>query len=259
MDSSAFPEADPEIVSRRATSFGGQAAAYAQERPDYPDAAVEWALAPVADRSPVKVLDLGAGTGKLTEVILRHRRDVVAVEPDAAMRAELRRTLPEATVLEGSAERIPLPDASVDAILVGQALHWFDLDRAIPEMARVLSSGGVVAGLWNMDDDRVPWVAGYKDVCRSQVSFKRNETVRMLPPTPYFGEVELAEFPHAQRRTAESLTATVGTHSHVLILPDDERAKVLGTVLGYLKETPETAEGDFDLPIVTRTGRMIRN
>ncbi|MEV8633869.1 class I SAM-dependent methyltransferase [Streptosporangium sp. NPDC051023] len=255
--SSAFDSLSPETLARRASSFGGQAAAYARERPDYPDAAVLWALEPVADRVPSRVLDLGAGTGKLTEVLLRHVTEVVAVEPDSAMLAQLRRRLPGVPAMEGSAEEIPLPDGSVDAILVGQAMHWFDLDRAVPEMARVLTPGGVLAGLWNLDDDQVPWVKGLKRVAASTVSFTRWRPDLVTLRGPRFPVVEQARFPHGQRRTAESMAATIATHSHVLTLPESERDELLGRVVDYLRSTAETAQGEFELPITTMTVRAL--
>lgn len=250
-DSHAFRDTDPEILARRAASFGAQAAAYAAERPDYPEAGVTWALEPVVDRSPVRVLDLGAGTGKLTQILARHPVDVIAIEPDPGMLAELRRLLPAVRSLSGTAEKIPLPDASVDAILVGQAMHWFNLDRALPEMARVLTPGGVLAGLWNLDDDRVPWVRGLKRVAKSQVSFEQWRPAEFPVAGRHFTEPEHATFPHAQRRTAESMVATISTHSHVSTLDDPERAALLARVLEYLHTTPETADGEFALPIRT--------
>jgi len=137
-------------MTDRGRTFGAVAADYAEHRPGYPAAAVEWALGPAPGR---KVLDLGAGTGKLTEALGAY--DVVGVEPDPEMLAQLRADLPSVDAREGSAEAIPLPDASVDAVLVGQAIHWFDMDRAVPEIARVLRPGGVLAGLWNGDDHTV--------------------------------------------------------------------------------------------------------
>ena len=244
-------DVSPELVARRASSFGGQAAAYAAERPGYPDAAVAWALAPVRERVPLRVLDLAAGTGKLTEGLLRAGAEVVAVEPDRAMLAELHRLLPGVPALAGAAERIPLTDAAVDAIVVGQAMHWFDLDRALPEMSRVLAPGGVLAGLWNMDDDRVPWVRGLEEIARSNVSFTRWDGHARLEPTPYFPDLEEHHFPHAQRRTAESLAATLATHSHVLVLPEHERAALMDRVMTYLRTTPEAADGEFDFPLTT--------
>ncbi len=247
-----------DLTARRASSFGAQAGAYAAERPDYPEAAIRWALEPVLGGAPPRVLDLAAGTGKLTSGILRHTEDLVAVEPDAAMLAELRRGLPGVRALAGAAERIPLGDSSVDAVLVGQALHWFDLDRAMPEMARVLRPGGVLAGLWNRDDDRVPWVDGLKDASGRGVSSTRKTGRPSLDPTKDFPVFEVEEFPHAWRRTAESLVATIGTHSHVLVLGDEQRAELLGRTLDYLRSTPETASGEFDLPLATITARAVR-
>lgn len=164
---------DDEIRSRRATSFGVAAAAYAEHRPDYPAAAIRWALGPLGirtsrtsrdgadsnqDSHPIVVLDLAAGTGKLTAqladpAVTRVVTSVVAVEPDPPMRAELRRRLPDVPAAAGSAEAIPLAGGTADAVFVGQAAHWFDLDLAMPELARVLRPGGVLAGLWNGHDD----------------------------------------------------------------------------------------------------------
>lgn len=252
-DSTVFGGTDQEFFARRA-SFGSQAAAYAEERPGYPDAVVAWALEHVVDRVPLRVLDLGAGTGKLTEALLRLDVDgaeIVAVEPDAAMLGELRRRLPDVRALSGSAEAIPQPDGSVDAILVGQALHWFDLESALPEMARVLTPGGVLAGIWNMDDDRIPWVHGLKQAARSRVSLREWRPAEIPIGAPYFADLERAQFAHGHRRTAASMTATIATHSHVLTLDEPERAALLKQVADYLDATPETAGGEFDLPIVT--------
>jgi SAM-dependent methyltransferase len=254
------PETERALVARRAASFGGSAAAYAAERPGYPAVAVRWALEPVAGRRPLRVLDLAAGTGKVTEALLDEgvpADAISAVEPDPEMLAELRRAVPGVRALAGGAEDVPLPDGAVDVVLVGQAMHWFDLDRAFPEMRRVLAPGGVLAGLWNIDDDREPWVAGLNEVSTSRVSFERRRP-RRFPFSVEFPGVERAEFPHAQPRTAESLAATIGTHSHVLVLGDAERDALLSRVLTYLRALPETAEGEFDLPMVTLAIRARR-
>src|SRR5438128_10112462 len=113
-----------EVQLLHGSSFGAAAAAYAEHRPDYAPAAVDWALHRAPGR---RVLDLGAGTGKLTGTLVALGADVVAVEPDQAMLAELRRALPAVRAMAGSAESIPLPDRSVDAVVAGNALHWFDM------------------------------------------------------------------------------------------------------------------------------------
>ncbi len=127
---------------RLSSSFGRAATAYAEHRPDYAEAAVLWAL----ERAPgSRVLDLGAGTGKLTATLVGIGVDVTAVEPDPAMLAELRRGLPAVRALPGGAEAVPLPEASVDAVVAGNAMHWFDMKVAGPELARVLVPNGVLA------------------------------------------------------------------------------------------------------------------
>lgn len=117
-------EAAPTGRRQRASSFGAAAAQYARYRPGYAEAAVRWCLAPVGDEHPVRVMDLGAGTGILTGALARLGADVVAVEPDRSMLAELRRQLPGMRAVEGIAEALPLPDQSVDAVLCGALTRW---------------------------------------------------------------------------------------------------------------------------------------
>jgi SAM-dependent methyltransferase len=255
---------EPDERTLRGSSFGAAAAAYAEHRPDYAEAAVRWALAP-AGPAP-RVLDLGAGTGKLTATLVSLGAGVIAVEPDPAMLAELRRALPGVRSLSGRAEAIPLPDASVDAVVAGQAMHWFDMSLAAPEIARVLVPGGVLAGLWNTDDDREEWVADLTEIsggnARATLSSWRSAgeearvAQRELPDL--FAPPERAEFPHGQRRTAESLVAAIATHSRLLVMPDAERARLLGQIRGYLGARPETSSGEFTLPMVTGVLRTIR-
>lgn len=251
---------------RLGSSFGAAAVAYAKHRPDYAQAAVRWALEPAPGS---RVLDLGAGTGKLTAALLA-LGDVVAVEPDPAMLTELRLALPDVRALPGSAEAIPLPDASVDAVLAGNAMHWFDMDVAGPEIARVLTPGGVLAGLWNIFDDRIDWVAGLERVggraaigSRDALSRWRAQTAGAHLPTlgsvARFGSPEQAEFPHGQRRTADSLVETFATKAGVLVMPEQERDAGLGQIRAYLASRPETAHGEFTLPMLTgvlRTRRL---
>jgi len=246
---------------RHGSSFGAAAAAYAEHRPSYAEAAVRWALEPVSAGRPPRVLDLGAGTGKLTETLVRLGADVTAVEPDPEMLAELRRGLGSVRSMPGSAEEIPLPDGAVDAVLAGQAMHWFDLDRALPELARVLVPGGVLAGLWNVDDDRVDWVAELTDVSkrRASVTLRRwregvhtSREMRWLTAgSAWFEAAETGEFGHGQPRTSDSLPATLATHSHLLVMEPAERARLLADVRDMLQSRPETSAGEFVLPMVT--------
>ncbi|MFI1091489.1 class I SAM-dependent methyltransferase [Streptomyces sp. NPDC020917] len=252
---------DPELHARRASSFGAEAAAYAEHRPDYPREGVRWALAPVlpAPDAALDVLDLGAGTGKLTGVLTDLGHRVTAVEPDPGMLAELRVRFPGVTAQAGGAEDIPLPDASVDAVLVGQAFHWFDQDRALPEIARVLRPGGVLAALWNGDDDRVEWIAELGRISGSRVSFVDWPSSHGIGAHPAFSPVEGTQIPHQHRRTAESLVANVATHSRLLVLEPAEREQVLGRVRDHLAARPETSGGAFDFPMVTLVERCVRS
>jgi SAM-dependent methyltransferase len=248
------------------SSFGAAAAAYAEHRPDYAQAAVRWALEPAPGP---RVLDLGAGTGKLTATLAALGAEVIAVEPDPAMLTLLRRALPAVRALPGRAEAIPLPDASVDAALAGHALHWFDMAVAGPEIARVLVPGGILAGLWNVIDNRVDWVAGLERVGgraaigpRDTLSSWRAETagahLSNTGPIAQFGSLEQAEFWHGQRRTADSLVAALATRAGLLVMPEQEREATLGRIRGFLASRPETARGEFTLPMLTGVLRVRR-
>ena len=264
----AESQTDREYRHTHGSSFGTAAAAYAEYRPGYAEAAVRWALEPAATREPPRVLDLAAGTGKLTATLVRLGAEVTAVEPDPAMLAELRRELGSVRSLPGTAEDIPLPGASVDAVLVGQAMHWFDLDRAIPEIARVLTPGGVLAALWNVDDDRTGWVARLAEISkgksnvtllrwRDSAARARQERVA-ASGSGYFEPPETREFENGQRRTADSLLATIATHSNLLVLTEPDRARLLAQVREFLYAQPETATGEFILPMVTAELRATR-
>ncbi|MFD6694411.1 class I SAM-dependent methyltransferase [Micromonospora aurantiaca (nom. illeg.)] len=256
---------DEDARRRHSSSFGAAATAYAEHRPDYAHAALRWALEPAPG---VRVLDLGAGTGKLTATLAEVSDDVTAVEPDPAMLAELRRTLPDVRALAGSAEAIPLPDSSVDAVVAGNAMHWFDMAVAGPEIARVLAPGGVLAGLWNVVDDRVDWVAGLAAVSGSAAigprdtpaSWRAATAGMHLPKTgeARFGSPEQAEFPHGQRRTADSLVETLATRAGMLVMPERERTEALDRIRAYLASRPETADGEFTLSMLTCVLRVRR-
>jgi SAM-dependent methyltransferase len=251
---------------RHRSSFGAAASAYAEHRPDYAQAAVEWAL----EVAPgPRVLDLGAGTGKLTGGLVALGVHTTAVEPDPAMLAQLHRALPEVRGLLGSAEAIPLPDASVDAVVAGNAMHWFDMDSAGPEISRVLAPGGTLAGLWNVLDDSVDWVAGLVGVSGRQAIGPRDtpdswrrETARLHLPSDAaaarFGSPEQMCFRHEQRRTADSLVATLATRAGMLVMPEGKREAELGRIRAFLGIRPETAEGEFSLPMSTCVLRVRR-
>lgn len=248
------------------SSFGAAAVAYAEHRPDYAEAAVRSVL---EDAPGPRVVDLGAGTGKLAATLIALGAEVIAVEPDPAMLTELSRVLPTVHALPGSAEAVPLPDASVDAVLAGNAMHWFDMAVAGPEITRVLGPHGILAGLWNIFDDRVEWVAELQRVSGSVAIGPRDtysswlaETAESHFPNPGslagFGASERTEFPHGQRRTADSLVSTLATKAGVLVMPEHEREETLVRIRAFLASRPETAQGEFTLPLLTGVLRARR-
>src|SRR5690606_36381503 len=168
-----------------ASSFDAVAGLYAQARPSYPRTVLGWVLAD----DPRVVVDVGAGTGLFTRLISAPGRTVIAVEPSRPMLDELSRTLPGVVALEAPAEAMPLPDASADAVVCAQAWHWVDPPAASAEAARVLRPGGSLTLLWNLRDERVPWVRALGEAMRADGDHYRGDVAdpRMGPE---FGDPE---------------------------------------------------------------------
>jgi ubiquinone/menaquinone biosynthesis C-methylase UbiE len=241
----------------QARSFDRVAAAYQRARPSYPAAAVEWVLEAAPGR---RVVDLAAGTGKLTGVLVGTGADVVAVEPLANMRAELERALPSVRTLDGAAEHIPLPGASADAVLVGQAFHWFDEGPALAEMARVLVPGGALGLVWNLRDDRVPWVAELTRVMlgAGDVLTESHGVARPFQ-SDLFTAAEGREFPNAEEFDRGRLREWASSTSRIAVLPRAERERVLGDVVRFADEQPALADRrTFDMPFVAVVVRAVR-
>jgi SAM-dependent methyltransferase len=244
-------------MAERARSFGAVAAAYARHRPGYPTAALDWALEPAPGGD---VLDLAAGTGKITEaLVVRHGLRVTAVDPDPAMLAQFRADQRGVDAREGTAEQIPLPDAAVDAVVVGTAWHWFDRANAEPEIARVLRPGGVLAVLWNGDDDTVDWVRGYHRALHPGELPRASATEEdARPRDAAFAPSETRRFFNPVPTTVEGLVETIATHSWALVADPADRDAGLARLRTYLAERPETSGGVFTLPMVTDVVRTLR-
>lgn len=239
-------------------SFGAVAQLYERTRPGYPAEAVSWMLSGVRPKGTV--LDLGAGTGKLTRALLASGFDVVAVEPSAPMREALAAAVLDARVLEGSAEEIPLPDASVDGIVVGQAYHWFDTDIANPEMARVLRPGGTLGLVWNVLDERTGWIAL---LGQELDALDRNSTLSGRSVTDELGAAfrpaEQADYHHVQRLTVTDLLDLVRSRSYVATLETAERDTLLRRVETLvLRNAPVDGHQVLSLPYVASTYRATR-
>ncbi|MEV6244310.1 class I SAM-dependent methyltransferase [Lentzea sp. NPDC051838] len=248
-----------DLHARRADSFGAQARAYAEHRPDYPVAAIRWALEPLGSAERLDVLDLAAGTGKLTAGLVAEGHRVTAVEPNEQMLSELVRRVHDVRALPGHAEHIPVPDGTVDAVFVGTAFHWFDQSKALPEIARVLRPGGVLAAMWiEQDNSSAEWLAEFEQVSASSVESRRGDPTGVMTH-PLFGPVEQKTFPHAYRRESpEALVAATNTYSRMLVIDDEERAAINEKMLAFLRERPETSNGPFDVPLRSEVFRMVR-
>jgi SAM-dependent methyltransferase len=191
---------------------------YERARPSYPPEAVEWTAERLDLRSGRVVLDLGAGTGKLSRALVATGADVIAVEPGDAMRAELERAVPGVQALRGSAEDIPLPAASVDAITVGQAFHWFRYEEAIPELHRVLRPGGGVALMWNARDQESPIQREVNEFLAPFIPSERAAVVdssKYLAASSLFGPIEERRFHFVQNLDADGLVTRLASTSFV--------------------------------------------
>lgn len=237
------------IVNDRGThanSFGPAAEIYERGRPSYPDAALDWLL-PVGNP---RVVDLGAGTGKLTRQIHDRGLSVTAVEPSSQMLDQLRRSVPGVPAVLGSAEQIPLPDDAADVVLVAQAWHWVDPARAVPEVARVLSPGGRIGLLWNVRDERAGWVRRLDEIIGGP------EQTRDSAVGAPFGPAETARFEWTELIGPERLIDMVASRSAVILLAPDERAALLGEVRRLIATHPSlVGRTEFGLPYVTECTR----
>ena len=207
----------------RARSFDRVADEYERGRPSYPPAAIAWVLG----ERPLAVVDVGAGTGKLTEALLLAGHRVTAVEPLTKMRAILAARLPAARVLEGTAERLPLGDASVDAVVAGAAFHWFDQDAALAEVVRVLRPPGVLGLLGNAFDTSTGWVASLRAILGPPAIERPGHWPSIARLRELFERVSHEQFPHHQdvdRATVRDLAssrsslATMGAHERGAVL-----------------------------------------
>jgi SAM-dependent methyltransferase len=229
-----------ESRQQRSLSFGQEAAAYERGRPSYPPEAIDWLLPPGAK----DVLDLGAGTGKLTTRLVERGLGVVAVDPIPEMLELLSNSLPDTPALLGTAEEIPLPDDSVDAVLVAQAWHWFDPERAAKEVARVLRPGGRLGLVWNSRDERLGWV---KDLGRIIGHENAREVFDGGVPMPEpFTDVERRQVEWTSYLTPQALIDLVASRSYCITSPEKVRTRTLDRVRDALANTNGLA-----LPYVT--------
>jgi len=239
---------EDEFTQEHARSFGSVADAYDRARPGYPEAAARWLIG----RDAAVVLELGAGTGQLTETLVSLGHDVHATDPDEAMLARLRERVPGVRATVAGAEEIPAADESVDVVVVAQAFHWFDQERALPEIVRVLKPGGHLALVWNDRDERIPWVRRLGAVLGSQEQLREPHEALA---GDLFGEVEEERFTHWQQINRASIVDLALSRSHVAVLDTEAREAKLAEVLAFYDDYGRGMDG-MQLPYVAHCYRV---
>ncbi len=244
------------------------AADYDRYRPSPPPQALDWVIPPGAQA----VLDLAAGTGAVTRELVGRVPRVIAVEPDERMRAVLSARCPGAEILAGRGEDIPLPGASVDAVVISAAWHWLDPGQAVPEIARVLRVGGRLGVMWIGRDERVPWLAEFNRLAHQAREAVRQREARdddaqwpagsrrrrreiTFPPGVPLSPVEERAVEFSLPRTKDELVGLIGTYSGVITLDPHQRADLTRQVRAFLDRQPWD---QVDLPMICRCLRSTR-
>ena len=221
---------------------------YRRGRPSYPDDAVEYVVQELGIGEGRDVLELGAGTGKFTELIALSGARVTAVEPVAAMREALEANCPTVSVLDGAAEAIPLPDGSVDAAVAAQSFHWFDGDRALPEIHRVLRKGEHLGLMWNVRDEASDWserlTAIFDRLAGDAPRYRSGRWREAFERTELFGPLHHRVAYHVHHVTREAFMDRVLSISYVASAPEDDRDRVIAEVTELLDTDPELVGRD---------------
>jgi SAM-dependent methyltransferase len=240
------------------TSFGAEAHNYELGRPDYPFDAVAWMLESLAHGSK-RIADVGAGTGKLTRVLAgAPDAEIVAIDPDPAMLKTLRDAIPGVPTFVGTAERLPLPDASVDAAVLGQAWHWVDSDSGSAEIGRVVRSGGTLGLIWNIRDERAEWVrrlTGIMHGSNAEVMLAGGGPVVAAP----FGALEERTWEWTRPITRDLLHRMASSRSYVITAPPEEKNRIRREMDLLFDELGLHDDATIDLPYVTRAFRAVRD
>jgi ubiquinone/menaquinone biosynthesis C-methylase UbiE len=244
------------VHDRAAVGFDRAAADYERGRPGYPEPAVATLIRELEIGPDRTVVDLAAGTGKLSRALLASGARVIAIEPVAGMRKQLVATTPRAEALDGTAEQIPLADSSADAVAVAQAFHWFDAGAAAREIHRVLRPGGGLAVIWNSWDESVPWVGAMQDIVHEHASDaprQANSTwQRELPATGLFTDQQERTFANLVPGDLDAVRARVASTSYIAALEPAAHQEVLERVRAVVTSQAPTRTCDqIEMPYTT--------
>jgi SAM-dependent methyltransferase len=249
------PVVDP-LHPLAAKGFGAATDVYVRGRPDFPRESLDWLRDDLALGPGMTAVDLGAGTGKFTRLLLRTGAQVVAVEPVAAMRDRLHRDLPAVAALAGRAQQIPLHSECAHAVICAQAFHWFASAESLREIRRVLKPGGVLGLIWNVRDESVPWVAELTRILAPHEGdaprYYKDEWRRVFPARG-FGELNERTFFHEHVGPSEDVIVDrIASVSFIAALDETARNAVLEQVRGLIAATPELVEAEVRVPYLTR-------
>lgn len=241
------------MSTERARSFGAVAEDYEATRAGWPLAPFTEVLAHLGVRARPDVVDLAAGTGKLTRTLAELAGTIVAVEPHPALRAVLARELPAVPVHDGSAEALPLAPESADVVAVGQAFHWFDVERALAEIGRVLRPGGVLIAGWNAPPDDGTWYDAVIDFLRvanpDHLPASNLDWGETLSGHAGYGPLHEVVSRHEQASDRERFTRLLGTHSIISLLPADRRDSLIEQAIAVAVEQGAFApDGSCSIP-----------
>jgi SAM-dependent methyltransferase len=225
------------------------AAVYARTRPGYPVDAARWLVGDGSQR----VLELGAGTGKLTATLVELGHRVTATDPSEPMLRRLRKHLPSTRLVQSRAEQIPVHAGAIDVVVAAQSFHWFDVERVLPEVARILVPGGTLALVWNDRDESVPWVRRLSRIL-GEDRISKDEPLQLLEDSTLFDGVETATFRHWQQVDRDMLVGLVESRSYVATLDDRNRSALLAKVTDLYDEYGRGHDGML-LPYLTRCYR----
>ena len=234
---------DPRIHRAAAVGFEAAVERYERGRPSYPDDAVSFLVRAAGIGPGRDVVELGAGTGKFTELIVPTGARIVAVEPVAGMREAIGRSCPSVNVVDGTAEQIPLADASADAVVVAQAFHWFEGERALPEIHRVLRPEGTLGLIWNVRDEASDWSERLTDIFdrlagEGTPRYRDMRWREAFEGTDLFGPFHHQVAYHVHQVTRDVFLDRVLSVSYVASAPQDERDRVVAEVTDLLENDP---------------------